>query len=156
TNADSHYHGLQTVVTKRVSHGLQFVGSYTYSKVIDDDQGQFGPSECTPPAGNTAGSNDENSPDRRFGNGPACFDATHNVQATTLYHLPSIKGGNSIERGLLNGWWTGGLVSWETGQPFSVISGNSRALNDNLGPTGGTHLDYGTSTVTNSLLGVTF
>src|SRR4029077_10061797 len=30
TNADSTYHGLQAVINKRFSRGLQFVGSYTY------------------------------------------------------------------------------------------------------------------------------
>ncbi len=41
TNGDSHYNALQVVMTKRVSHGLQIVGAYTYSKVLDDIQGQI-------------------------------------------------------------------------------------------------------------------
>ena len=42
TNASSSYNALEAVITKRVSRGLQVVGAYTYGKVIDDAQGQFG------------------------------------------------------------------------------------------------------------------
>ena len=34
--ASSTYHGLAMQFTKRINHGLQFVGSYTFSKTIDD------------------------------------------------------------------------------------------------------------------------
>ena len=33
---------------------------------------------------------------------------------TLLYHLPTVKSDNAFARGVLNGWWTGSLVSWET------------------------------------------
>jgi hypothetical protein len=36
---NSHYHSLQASVNKRLSHGLQFLASYTYSHSIDDASG---------------------------------------------------------------------------------------------------------------------
>ena len=43
---DSYYNALEVSVTKRVSHGLQFQSEYTYSKLIDDGDGER-PSQST-------------------------------------------------------------------------------------------------------------
>ncbi len=45
---DSIYHGLATQVTKRMSNGLQFVASYTYSHTIDDSTADVFSTVLTP------------------------------------------------------------------------------------------------------------
>ena len=38
----SWYNGLETSLTKRLSKGLQFLASYTFSKTLDSDHDQLG------------------------------------------------------------------------------------------------------------------
>ena len=45
TNADSNYNGAQLALTKRVSFGLEAQVAYTFSRVIDDSQGQYSQSD---------------------------------------------------------------------------------------------------------------
>src|ERR1019366_5826751 len=42
TRCMSNYNSLQDSVTKRMSHGLQFLGSYTWSKNLDETSGSNG------------------------------------------------------------------------------------------------------------------
>ena len=44
----SWYNGLETSLTKRLSKGLQFLASYTFSKTLDSDHDQLGVDEFTP------------------------------------------------------------------------------------------------------------
>ncbi len=118
TNADSQYQGLQAVLTKRLSHGLQVQGAFTWGRVTDDVQGQFGPSDCQ----SAGGSSTVYAPNKAYTDkGPACFNVSDNLRISALYHLPTFKGDNVIERGILGGWWLGSLVSWQTGFPFTPI-----------------------------------
>src|ERR1019366_5375329 len=47
TNSASWYNSLQVVVNKRLGHGLQLVGAYTYAKLEDEWQGQTNNADCT-------------------------------------------------------------------------------------------------------------
>ena len=46
TGANSSYHALQATLTKRLSHGLEITGAYTWSHVLNSTQGLFFASEC--------------------------------------------------------------------------------------------------------------
>ncbi len=148
TNGDSNYNSLQVVVNKRLSHGLEFQSSYTWSKLIDVSQGEGGGGECI-----SAGSNniDYSLDKKRFGRGPSCFDATDNWRFNLLYHLPSVNSDHALARGLLSGWWTGGIVSWQTGFPFNPMVNTYRSLSNNLSAQSSTsqpdHASVGTATV---------
>ena len=148
TNFDSFYHSLQAVVTKRVSHGLELQGAYTWGKVLDDTQGQFGASECVSQGG---AEGVYPSDKKHFDKGPACFDVEHNVRINALYHVPSFGPDNMLARSVLRGWWLGSLVSWETGLPFTPVLTSWRSLSDHLTGFSGTsqtdHASLGTATV---------
>jgi len=128
TNGDSNFHSLQAVVTQRLSHGLALGGAYTYGKVLDDVQGQFGPSDCQA----LGGSNGVNPLNRRYDKGPSCFDVTHNVRVNLLYHFPIVNTDNAVARGVLGGWWLGTIASWETGFPFTPMLTSWRSQSDHL------------------------
>ncbi len=69
---------------------------------------KFGPSDCQAAGGsNTVFTANKAYTDK----GPACFDVKDSLHASVLYHLPTFKGDNAIERGVLGGWWLGSLVS---------------------------------------------
>ncbi len=135
TYADSYYDGLQAVVTKRVSHGLEVQGAYTWSHVLDDTQGLFFSSECTSGDGmNEASSLLPGVPNalRKYNYGPSCFDVRHYLRVQVLYHFPTMSAGNKFVRGFANGWWMGDITSWQTGFGVSPQLDNWRSNDLNM------------------------
>ncbi|MBI2815587.1 MAG: TonB-dependent receptor [Acidobacteria bacterium] len=110
---NSWYNGLQFSLLKRLSRALQFQSSYTWSKVIDENQGQLG-------VENTGTTSQPVDPFHRTSDrGPAAFDATHNWRFNAIYRLPTVVSSGGAAGKLLNGWWTSGILSLATGYPFS-------------------------------------
>ena len=118
TAAASNYNGLQVVMNKRVAHGLEFQFSYTYSKVIDDTQGQANVADCDTSFGLQGTDSQHPFVDR----GPACFDSTHNVQFNMLYHFPTIVSDTGVLSKVANGWWVGSIVSKQSGYPVTPLT----------------------------------
>jgi hypothetical protein len=106
---DSNYHGFQTTVIKRFSAGLQFNVNYTFAKAMDDVSDAF----TTKNASAAAYPTDSMNP--HFDYGPADFNVKHRIVASFLYDLPFAKSNRWI-----GGWNVSGIVSWQTGTPFSV------------------------------------
>jgi carboxypeptidase family protein/TonB-dependent receptor-like protein len=116
TGAYSWYNSLQAELIKRVSHGLQFQATYTYSQSLDTAQAQQYSNDCGINApGSTSGVdpifpiNDK---------GPACTDEPHDFSLSVLYHFPNIKSANFAAK-ILHGWWVGNIVSIQSGLPFA-------------------------------------
>jgi hypothetical protein len=147
TNGDSYFSSFQAVVTKRITHGLQFQTAFTWAKLTDTTQGQGVQGECVS-TGAAVGPyfNDK----KRYLRAPSCFDATRNLRISVLYNLPNVKSDNAFARTLLRGWWTGALVSAQTGFPFTPAVSTFRSLSDHLTGAGTASVDYasyGTATV---------
>ncbi|MFY9528037.1 MAG: TonB-dependent receptor, partial [Candidatus Acidiferrales bacterium] len=104
----SHYNALQLGVNKRLSHGLQVNGSYTWSRTLDEQSG----------LGLFYNGNDPLNP--RSGYGPADFDRTHVLTISYLYQFPSISNASGFLKYLVNGWGFSGITVAESGQPFLV------------------------------------
>jgi hypothetical protein len=109
-------------VRRRFSKGLYFQANYTFSKVMTDyDALNSNGQETFLPYQDNA---------RPFlEKHRAGFDITHAFKANFTYELPIGKGhrlfGNPGRAlGLLvNGWQTGNIFTWQTGAPFSILSG---------------------------------
>jgi len=86
----SNYNALQVKVQRRLSRGLQFLASYSWSHSIDDASISY--------AGNSfvAGSPDEN-------RGSSDFDIRHSFTAGLTYEIPSAKS-TWFVAGLLRNW----------------------------------------------------
>ena len=111
----SWYNALQVGFSKRLSRGLQFQTSYTWSHALDDIQGQ------TASDFNRTGSDLGADPgNMRYDWGPAAFDYTHNFTQNAIYHLPNFTNSGGIGR-LLNGWWTSGILTLNTGFPVTAV-----------------------------------
>ena len=117
TAADSNYNGMQVVVNKRVSRGLEFQVAYTYSKVMDDTQGQANVADCF----TSFGLQGTYPLDQHIDKGPACFDSTHNLEASVVYHLPNIGSQNGFLSKASNGWWISSIVSKQSGYPVTPL-----------------------------------
>ncbi|MBZ5659940.1 MAG: TonB-dependent receptor [Acidobacteriia bacterium] len=105
----SAYNALQVHVEKRISHGLQAGFSYTFSRSFDEQSalGLF--------------YNGNNPLNIRDGYGPSDFDRTHVFNITYHYELPKFVSSNSWESKVTNGWALQGLITLQSGQPYSVI-----------------------------------
>jgi hypothetical protein len=117
--AHSIYHGLQTKIEQRFSRGVYFLGSYTWSKSIDDQSNGTDDSAA-------GGQYPQNPNNWSLDRGPSSFDRTHRFVASGVWEIPfrSRRGdsaGATAMRGILGGWQLSGVVTAETGTPFSVI-----------------------------------
>ncbi len=105
----SSYNALQAHVEKRISHGLQAGFSYTYSKSLDE-QSALG-----------LYYNGNNPLNLRGGYGPSDYDRTHVFNIDYHYELPKFAAPSSLEGKFVDGWSVQGLITIQSGQPYSVI-----------------------------------
>ena len=122
SNASSSYQSMQLRSERRLSHGLAFLAAYTYSKSTDDISSIFGGS-----AGSGLPQNSQNlSGDR----GLSDFNATHRLSLSFLYDLPfrrMLVQGPNWSRRLLDNWQAGGILTAQSGSPFTVVLAGSPA-----------------------------
>lgn len=112
SNLNSSYNSWQTVLTKRVSHGLSFQGHYTWSRVID---------QCsTEVVGSCSLQNPYNPAAER---GPGDFDRTHVAVMTYIYELPKLASLPHFLGQVIGGWQIASFHVFQSGQPFTVLSG---------------------------------
>jgi hypothetical protein len=109
TVGKSNYQALQFNITKRMSHGLQVSGSYTYSHTLDEQSG----------LGLFFNGNDPNNPRSAYGNSD--FDRTHVLTIVYHYELPSLAKAHGWANQVANGWAFNGVTVLQSGQPYSVI-----------------------------------
>jgi len=115
------YNGLQVKLTKRVSHNLNFLASYTYSHGLDN-----GPS----PFNLGLNSNFPQNPyDLNAEVASSDIDTRHSFVLSGLYHLPLGRGqaffGNvgRVADLLAGGWQINGILFMHTGNPVNVVRG---------------------------------
>ncbi|MBV9678452.1 MAG: hypothetical protein JO185_19095, partial [Acidobacteriaceae bacterium] len=116
----SSYNSLQAKLQKSLSFGLTFLASYTWSKSLDiQSEGQSGSIETEY--------------DLRRDWGPSDFDRRHLLTISGTYALPFGKGkthlanANGFTQALLGGWNLGGIYSYVSGAPFSIVAGGDIA-----------------------------
>ncbi len=120
SNGESTYHGAQFGLTQRLSRGLHFNASYTWSKSID--------TSSTDP-GSTAGSGKPDVPNTGFvvqgdlrnleaNRAVSDFDRTHRFSLSFVYDIPSF---GSTSR-FFTGWQMSGFFQAQTGTPYSIFS----------------------------------
>jgi hypothetical protein len=124
SNADQAYDALQASLVKHMTKGLEFQLSYTYSKAMANSIGYYGD------GGQTAENYGywEDLYNKKAEWGPAFFDVAHLFSGAYVYQLPVGRGKrfggqwNPIFNGILGGWQFGGVVSFHTGFPITVMA----------------------------------
>jgi hypothetical protein len=121
----SNYHSLQTSLTKRMSDGLGFLASYTFSRSLGTVFGGDAFGDFAGSFGNLA----QNQHDvRGTGYGPLTFDRAHRFVMSGLYELPFFRGSTSALEKALGGWQLSGIWTVQSGTPFSIIDPTSGTL----------------------------
>ena len=110
-DANSHYHALQATLLHRFAGGLYLQSAYTWSKSIDDTS--------TASVAFDTRFNNENDP--RASRGPSDFDHTHRFVTSFAYEEPFFKHQPGVAGSALRDWTFSGVLTWQSGQPFTVI-----------------------------------
>lgn len=153
--SNSTYNALQINVTHRVDSGLYVQGNYTFSKVLADADGNT--QQRFDPFLNVFNGSIERA--------RAPFDLTHVFNLNAIYDLPLGKGhrltaGRFFDR-VIGGWSVSSVVSYQSGAPFSILSGlgtfnrssNGVAVNIPGGSVGRSRYNTATSVLGGSALG---
>lgn len=114
--SSSSYNSLQLVARHRTHSGLSLEVNYTFSKVLSDGDGDL--------QARFQAFLDFNNPSLERSR--ANFDLTHMIKADGYYELPFGKGHRLSFRPLdraIGGWVFGAAMVWQSGAPFSIISG---------------------------------
>ena len=125
---NSTYNALQVEVRRRAKAGLDFQANYTFSKVLSDSAG-------------TSQSRLEHFLDLanpKIERARADFDLTHAIKGNAVYDLPIAR-----KNRWLGGWAVSGILNWQSGAPFSILSGRGT-----VNRTTGTRSDYNTADTT--------
>jgi Carboxypeptidase regulatory-like domain/TonB dependent receptor len=117
-NGWSNYHGLQTSLQQRITHGLFFTATYTFSHALDTSSADFG----SPIMNSTCVACDY---------GRSSFDFRHNFTLRLAYNVPGIK---RVPGQLLEGWQVSSALTVLSSQPLpgtdtsSDLSGTGQKL----------------------------
>ncbi len=127
-NAPSHsnYHSLQSRLQHRFANGFTLLGSYAYSKSIDNGSGvRTTDGDQLTPSDNY---------NLRAERGLSAFDFRQRFTASFLYELPFGKGRkmnitSSAVNFFLGGWQLGGILTFQDGFPITVTCGPGNIQN---------------------------
>jgi outer membrane receptor protein involved in Fe transport len=112
STSNSQYNSLQISVTRRFSRGLQFLAAYTLSDSTDYYSGTA-VNELQAVAGDQL--------DWRSNRGPSDFERRHRFVYSFVYDLPKSNSDSSVTRALFNNWELAGILTLQSGLPFSII-----------------------------------
>ena len=107
SSSNSSYNAMWLTATKRLSRGLQFNASYTFSKSIDYN------------SLNSQGVIVQDSYNLRDSRGLSDYDARHRFVISGLYELP-FRGNAFVE-----GWQLGTIVQSQSGNPVNIVVNNT-------------------------------
>ena len=122
-DVNSSYNSLQASVEKRATKALTILASYTWAKSIDDLPVGGSVSEIGADQPSALPWDDPNR--HAFDRGPSDFDRTNRFVASYVWQLPLLSQSNGFVRSTLGGWSLSGLLSAQTGDPVTVLSGLS-------------------------------
>lgn len=110
--ANSSYNSFQSLVRQRLSHGLQFLVSYTWSRSIDNA---------------SSFENSVNPIDPRKSRSLSLFDARQRLVVSEYWRIPESRISNWT-RHMSNGWALSGILTLQSGFPIRLTSSADREL----------------------------
>jgi Carboxypeptidase regulatory-like domain len=130
SSGNSIYNSLQATLKKDMSHGIQFLAAYTFSKSIDDAGDSLGAAIAgtfgLPITGQVVYNDQNNVVAQR---GVSDFDRTHRLVISGTWSVPGREHAKStfVQR-LGNSWSTSAVVTLQSGLPFSILDSAAGTL----------------------------
>jgi hypothetical protein len=126
TEFKANYNSLQSSITKRLGHGLQFLGSYTWSKILDETSGSGG--------GDVFElwllTNNQNNPRQAYG--LTDFDRDQRAIANFTWTSPKFQRTPMLARQALSDWEFSGIAVIQSGSPITVLDYNAGSVYGNF------------------------
>jgi hypothetical protein len=123
-NADSNYHGLQTVLKRNLRNGLQGQAAYTWSKSIDTGSSISSVSSGTGYESSFAVATPLLP---ELARGPSNYDVRHNFVGSVVWEIPTPQLSNRFAGSLVEGWQVSGVYRAQSGYPFTLALNGDRA-----------------------------
>src|SRR5712692_9303776 len=134
SSANSIYHCLTVQLNKRLSQSYQFLASYTFGKVIDDNPD----ATSVVPFSSDDAKMVQDPLNPRGDRGPGVNDQRHRFVLRAIWDLDGYSHSLSHSvRYLLGGWQLSGILTAQTGQPYSALvnsdlNGDSNSRTDRV------------------------
>ncbi len=124
---NSTYHAAQAALSRRYSHGLAFLASYTFSKTLDYVS-SFNVAGSAPRL--VGGENDlaQDPFNLKAEHGPSLFDARHRFVFSGSYEIPLPAAATRLVRGVFGGWQMNTIANFASGTPFTVYDSANVSL----------------------------
>ncbi len=116
SNAESWYNALGASVEKRMSHGLQFLASYTFARSLSTASGSVAGANGGSPVG------PQNNPSNTYG--PDGFIRDQRFVLSLVYALPSLEN-HAMARPVLGGWKLASVVTVQSGDRLTLTTSTS-------------------------------
>lgn len=117
----SNFNALEVTLKKNLSHGLQFLAAYTWSKALSTGAPSI--------VGSTFGGGsigDQNNLYAAYGE--ANFSRPQRLIVNAIYELPSFKHGSGFAGKISSGWAMSTVVTLQSGTPLTFFNTNSNNL----------------------------
>ena len=120
-----HYNSFQATVSRRLHQGLYFQAAYTRSKTVDNVSGSQSTDELNATRNGQGGANLLNFQDNAQANkARSDFDRPHRLVVSYSYDIPVGKS-SFMQNQLFKGWSISGIVTYQSGLPFSITDSTS-------------------------------
>jgi hypothetical protein len=117
----SNFNAMEVTLKKNLSHGLQFLSAYTWSKTMATGAATIVGSTF---GGGTIG--DQNN--LYAGYGEANFSRRQRLIVSPIYELPGFNHGSDLAKKLTSGWAISAVVTLQSGTPLTFFNTNSNNL----------------------------
>jgi len=123
-NAESSYHGLQTVLKRNLRAGLQTQAAYTWSKSIDTGSSISSVSSGT---GYESSFSVATPLLPELARGLSNYDVAHNFVGSFVWEIPTGGSHTGLTGNLMSGWQLSGVYRAQSGYPFTLALNGDRA-----------------------------
>ena len=124
----ANYNALQASITRRMNHGFQLQASYTWSKNLDEVNGEGGLDvfELQLPTNNQLDI-------RNSSYGLANDDRSNRLVVNFIWSAPKFRSAPTVARYVLTNWQFSGIALIQSGAAFSIFDGNAGSVYGLLG-----------------------
>lgn len=134
--AKSEYHALYVAANRRLSQGVMFSASYTFSRWTSNNDASLGEGSTE-----SASQRPQDMFDYASEWSRSVFDRPHRLAVSYIWEVPGPRSG--ILGQVLGGWQLSGITSAQSGRPFTILTGvdsngdaNTGSDRPNIDPSG--------------------